>query len=253
MTPNPILKVLSTLRTSNVRFLLMGGQACVLYGAAEFSRDTDVLIPATDENLAALADAIRSLDAERIAVPEFSKDVLERGHAVHFRCHDPEVSRMRLDVMTVLRGVDPFDALWERRTSFETADAGVIDVLSLPDLVAAKKTQRDKDWPMLRRLIEAHYAEFRNEPGRERIDFWLTEARTPLLIVELVRTWPDRARELAPRRPLLGVAESGDESEINHALEAEERFEREKDREYWKPLKAELERMRHSGSGPRGG
>ena len=26
------------------RALLMGGQACVLYGAAEFSRDTDVLI-----------------------------------------------------------------------------------------------------------------------------------------------------------------------------------------------------------------
>jgi hypothetical protein len=27
-----------------VRALLMGGQACVFYGAAEFSRDTDLLI-----------------------------------------------------------------------------------------------------------------------------------------------------------------------------------------------------------------
>ncbi|MCE9553588.1 MAG: hypothetical protein K8T91_09490 [Planctomycetes bacterium] len=42
MTPNPILKVLSTLSSHGVRHLLMGGQACVLYGAAEFSRDTDV-------------------------------------------------------------------------------------------------------------------------------------------------------------------------------------------------------------------
>jgi hypothetical protein len=30
-----------------VRALLMGGQACVFYGAAEFSRDTDLLILAS--------------------------------------------------------------------------------------------------------------------------------------------------------------------------------------------------------------
>ncbi len=34
-----------------VRALLMGGQACVLYGAAEFSRDTDLLILADPANL----------------------------------------------------------------------------------------------------------------------------------------------------------------------------------------------------------
>ena len=44
MTPNPIRKVLSTLRSHRVQFLLMGGQACVFYGAAEFSRDTDIVI-----------------------------------------------------------------------------------------------------------------------------------------------------------------------------------------------------------------
>lgn len=39
---NPILKVLSSIRTHRVQALLMGGQAYVLYGAAEFSRDTPV-------------------------------------------------------------------------------------------------------------------------------------------------------------------------------------------------------------------
>lgn len=48
MTPSPILKVLFTLTRSGVRSLLMGGQACVLYGAAEFSRDTDIVVPADD-------------------------------------------------------------------------------------------------------------------------------------------------------------------------------------------------------------
>ncbi len=44
MIPNPILKVLSTLSIHEVRYLLMGGQACVFYGGAEFSRDCDIAI-----------------------------------------------------------------------------------------------------------------------------------------------------------------------------------------------------------------
>ena len=57
---HPIHRVLSTLRSNAARHLLMGGQACVLYGAAEFSRDTDICVLADAQNLdrrrAALAD-----------------------------------------------------------------------------------------------------------------------------------------------------------------------------------------------------
>jgi hypothetical protein len=74
-----------------VRALLMGGQACVFYGAAEFSRDTDLLILAEPENLRLLNAALLELQAECIAVPPFAVDYLERGHAVHFRCPDPHV------------------------------------------------------------------------------------------------------------------------------------------------------------------
>jgi hypothetical protein len=41
LIPSPIRRALSTIRTHRVAHLLMGGQACVLYGAAEFSRDLD--------------------------------------------------------------------------------------------------------------------------------------------------------------------------------------------------------------------
>lgn len=41
MNQNPIHRVLSTLCSHRVQFLLMGGQACIFYGAAEFSQDTD--------------------------------------------------------------------------------------------------------------------------------------------------------------------------------------------------------------------
>jgi hypothetical protein len=42
LIPNPIRKVFSSMRAHCVRALLMGGQACVFYGAAKFSRDTDL-------------------------------------------------------------------------------------------------------------------------------------------------------------------------------------------------------------------
>ena len=61
----------------------MGGQACVFYGAAEFSRDTDLAILASDDNLAHLRFALDELQAETIAVPDFEIAHLHRGHAVH--------------------------------------------------------------------------------------------------------------------------------------------------------------------------
>jgi len=39
-------------RTHGVQSLLMGGQACILYGAAEFSRDVNLAIVADSANSA---------------------------------------------------------------------------------------------------------------------------------------------------------------------------------------------------------
>ena len=43
LTRIPILKALSSIRNGGAKTLLMVGQACVFYGAAEFSRDLDLL------------------------------------------------------------------------------------------------------------------------------------------------------------------------------------------------------------------
>ena len=71
MIPNPTLKVLSSMQTHQVRALLMGGQACVFYGAAEFSRDTALALLPDAANLARLRVALTELQAEPIAVPPF--------------------------------------------------------------------------------------------------------------------------------------------------------------------------------------
>jgi hypothetical protein len=49
LIPTPIRQVLSTIRKHQVQALLMGGQACVFYGAAQFSKDVDLALLATEE------------------------------------------------------------------------------------------------------------------------------------------------------------------------------------------------------------
>lgn len=243
MTPSPILKVLSTLTRTGVRSLLMGGQACVLYGGAEFSRDTDIVVLTDDDNLGRLAAAVAKLEADVVAVPPFSRSHLEAGHAVHFRCRAAGVEGLRLDVMARIRGLPDFTTLWNRRTTIDTA-AGPIEALSLPDLVTAKKTQRDKDWPMITRLLEADYAAHAPRTDPLRTAFWLRELRTPSILIDVARSAADISAALVPERPLLAAALAGDTVGVEAGLTAEEAREREADRIYWAPLRKELERLR---------
>ncbi len=233
------------MRQNGVHCLLMGGQACVLYGAAEFSRDVDFAVLCQPENLAKLRAALRDLAAKLVAVPPFEADYLMRGHAVHFRCEHPDAGDLRVDVMSNMRGVAPFDQLWERRTVLSHDQGLEFDLLALPDLVAAKKTQRDKDWPMIRRLVEANYFQNRDQPTPEQIDFWLRELRTAELLIEVVRLFSEKANRLAGQRPLLKTAIVKEQKELETALADEEAAERAKDREYWLPLKRELEALRY--------
>jgi hypothetical protein len=221
----------------------MGGQACVFYGAAEFSRDLDLLILSDAANLVRLRAALADLEAQPIAVPALSADLLDRGHAVHFRCRRPDVAGLPIDLMSHYRGGASFDDLWNRRTTIE-ADGEPIDLLALEDLVDAKKTQRDKDWPMIARLLERSYLTRGESPSRALVEFWLRELRTPGLLLELAGAQKDAAREVAPNRPAVAAAVAADSEGVATALAHEEAGERLSDREYWQPLKSELEQLR---------
>lgn len=86
MIRNQIHKVLSTFQSCGVHALLMGGQACVFYGAAEFSRDTDFAIATDPENMgrieAALAEEERmERVADRIYWNPLRKELEQMRHA----------------------------------------------------------------------------------------------------------------------------------------------------------------------------
>jgi hypothetical protein len=178
----------------------MDGQACVFYGAAEFSRDLDLLIPTDSTNLAKLMTAFKTLDAKVIAVPELEQTRLMRGHAVHLRCGREDVAGLRIDLMSSLRGVADFEELWGRRTTVEI----VGEPIDLP-------------------AIE--------------------ELRTPELLVEVAAAHPALAGDEGALRPAVHAAQFAGPDAVSEALETEEQEERRKDREYWEPLKRELEEL----------
>ena len=177
----------------------MGGQACVFYGAAQFSKDVDLALLASEENYSRLLAALGDLNARRIAVPRFDPALLARGHAVHFRCQGGEADGLWVDVMTRLRDLPEFDVLWARRATIRDRDEETFELLSVPDLVQAKKTQREKDWPIIDALVEGHYRALSTDPTPERVAFWLAESRTPERLTGLAQRFPDEARTQAGR------------------------------------------------------
>ncbi len=221
----------------------MGGQACVFYGAAEFSRDIDLLILVDPENLVRLRAALQELEAGPIAVPPLNEEFLIAGHAVHFRCTRPDVAGLRIDLMARLRDGNGFTELYNRRTTIQVGNESV-ELLSLDDLVTAKKTQRDKDWPMIRRLVERNYFENVGVPSPANIEFWLRELRTPALLLEVSSRSPAPAAEIAAIRPAVAAAIQGDLQFVSRLLEDEEKRERLLDIAYWKPLRRQLQELR---------
>lgn len=222
----------------------MGGQACVFYGAAEFSRDCDIVIVADEVNLGRLSAALAELHAVCIALPPMEVVYLDRGHAVQFRCRHPDADGIRLDIMTKMRGCADFDSLWEQRTTIQDAEGVIYELLGIEDLVRAQKTQRDKYWPMIRRLVDAHYDQHKEEPTDDRVRFWLRESRTPEVLIRLAAEHPEILKEVMRQRPLLIETLGASLTALRGELDKEQATEREADQQYWRPLMKELETMR---------
>ncbi len=245
MTPNPILKVLSTFSKNKVKSLLIGGQACIIYGAAEFSRDSDFVVLVTDKNIDNLKHALSSLKAELIYVPPLEADYLQRGHACHFKCKAKGVRGLRIDIMAKLRGCDPFEDLYKRKKRVNLKEGIQIDILSLEDLVQSKKTQRDKDWFMLKRLVDNDIVLYKDNPSKEKIRWWLFESRSAEALISLTTKYPVVTKECIAARPLLSTAVGSDIEKLKMQFCEEELAERKKDINYWVSLKKELEGLRH--------
>ena len=99
---------------------------------------------------------------------------------------------------------------------------------------------------MIRRLVEAHYLRHREEATEAQLRFWLLECRTPDILLELDHR--PFAATLASERGLLALAPETGPEQLELLLAEEEHAERRRDREYWRPLRSELEQLRRGAS-----
>jgi hypothetical protein len=164
-------------------------------------------------------------------------------------------SSITADDLSRMRNVPAFDVCRSRRSIMPVQDVGEVDVMGIEDLVTAKKTRRDKDWPVVTRLVDVHYRNFADEPIERRVAFWLRELRSPEMLVDLVRRTPDTAQAVADVRPAVARAldlarGQGSHAAIRLAVRDEEEIERAADEAYWAPLLKERASMRRER--PRG-
>lgn len=120
--------VFESLRSRDVRYLVIGGIAAVLHGVPRATFDLDILIEATPENARRLLEAFldSSLGTALLTTPE---DVAAREITIFN-------DRVRIDVQTRTPGLD-FGAAWERREVMTYRGVDLF-VVSKADLIASK-------------------------------------------------------------------------------------------------------------------
>jgi hypothetical protein len=135
-----------------VRYLLISGQASILYGAATFSEDVDLWIEPTEANIGRF---VRALHLSKAVVhkltPPLTVRHFRRGHGFHFRVPAAHAAAWYLDVMGKPPRVGGFSAAARRAARFDTA-WGRVPVVAVPDLVEMKKTRRLGDYEVISRL-----------------------------------------------------------------------------------------------------
>ena len=81
-----IANFFQSLSDQSVDYLLISGQATILYGAATFSEDIDLWISPTAENCERFTSVLRSCQARFYKLtPQLRLERLRSGHGFHFK------------------------------------------------------------------------------------------------------------------------------------------------------------------------
>ena len=140
---NRLKGVFESFQQHEVRYVVIGGIAAVLYGVPRATFDLDILIEATPENTRRLLDAL--LDAGMGTASLTDVDEILANQITIFK------DRVRIDVQISIPGLRFQDA-WKRRETMEYQGQSFY-VVSREDLISSKRAAgRDVDLEDVRLL-----------------------------------------------------------------------------------------------------
>ena len=154
---NRLLDVFRSFQQHDVKYVVIGGIASVLYGVPRATFDMDILIEATPENAERLLRAL--LDAGLGTALLTSADDLLTHEITVFK------DRVRIDVQTSTPGLS-FKKAWEHRQIMSYEDQQFY-VISKEDLIRSKRAAgRDVDLSDVR-LLESGEPEDTEQTGAD--------------------------------------------------------------------------------------
>jgi predicted nucleotidyltransferase len=140
---NRLKGVFKSFQQHNVKYVVIGGIAAVLYGVPRATFDLDILIEATSKNVQRLIAAL--IDAGMGTATLTSVEEILANEITIFK------DRVRIDVQISTPGLE-FEAAWEKKQSMEY-QGQTFYVVSLDDLIKSKRAAgRDVDLEDVRLL-----------------------------------------------------------------------------------------------------
>jgi hypothetical protein len=247
------------LEQHEVRWLLISGQATILYGAATFSEDVDLWVQPTSENFERFTAALRESQARyyKLTPPLTVANAVER-HGFHFVVPSPEDDQeVFLDVMGVPPRVGSFDDALAASRDIETR-WGILHTVGIKDLVELKKTQRPRDYPIISRLALAWLGERAADATEEDVAWVLENLFSLPELVRLCLEHPEQVSRFPVGTPELlvraancvikeGSLEQSLEDEVDDWLDRRTAPLRRADRHFWRTVIDALRDLRSRG------
>ncbi len=141
-----------------VDYLLISGQASILYGAATFSEDVDLWVAPAEANIARMKRALAAVDSTYYKMtPNVTRRNMLAGHGFHFVV-PAKPSPLYLDVLGHPPRVGAFGTARTNAREFR-GPWGRVPVVSIEDLVEMKKTQRLSDYEVISNLARVRAEE----------------------------------------------------------------------------------------------
>lgn len=236
-----------------VDYLLMGGQAAILYGAAHFTQDLDLWIRPSPRNVRAFLRALSRVAARvHKLTPPLSPRWVARGHGFHFLIPQSGRSDAYLDALGRPPRVGGF-SVSARRARRMTTPWGELPVVAIEDLVELKKTNRPGDYEVISRLVRIRLGEL-GSPNARRLSWAIrnTFRVEDLLAIAGVYKISGLAGEPPIRRLCAALCQGGHPAgntmaAAGKALDRKMTRLLERGREYWLPRIRELRSLRFEG------